>query len=100
MSNEKRPNTLLNYSFSSKKVRIGTDNLASDTNTSTTTAITTTMANDNSCLVLSSNPEDLDQMIDDVNPDTEINELKVVNSQPDTDGNDIGYYLLNKLSIC
>jgi hypothetical protein len=97
MSNEKRPNTLLNYSFSSKKVRTGTENLTSNSNTSATTAITTTMANDDSGLFLSSNPEDED--FDEVNSHIESNDLKVVNSRPNTNRNDVGYYLLNKLSI-
>jgi hypothetical protein len=91
MSNETRPNTLLNYSFSSKKVRTGTENLTSNSNTSATTAITTTMANDDSSLSLSSNPEDED--FDEVNSHTESNDLKVVNSRPNTNRNDVGYYL-------
>jgi hypothetical protein len=69
-------------------VRAGTENLTSNSNTSATTAITTTMFNDDSSLFLSSNPEDLDQMIDEVNSHIESNELKVVNSRPNTNRND------------
>ena len=40
MSNENRSNTLLNYNFSSKKVRTGTENLTPNSNTPTTTTST------------------------------------------------------------
>ena len=44
MSNEKRPSTLFNYNFSSKKIRTGTENLTQDSTTPVTTsaAVTTT----------------------------------------------------------
>ena len=96
---QKRPNTLLNYSFSSKKICTATENLTSNSNTPATTIITTTTTNDDSNLFLSSDPEDLDQVSDEVNFSVESNELKVTNSRPDTNTNDIGYYVSNKLSI-
>jgi len=89
MPNENRPNSLLNYSFSSKKVRTGTENLTKNSNTSATITITTATANDDSNIFLASIPEDLDQMIDEINSDIESNELKVTNSRPDTNRNDI-----------
>jgi hypothetical protein len=82
MPNEKRPNTLLNYSFSCKKIRTDTENLTLNSNTSATTTITTTKANYDSSLFLSDNSEDLDQMIDEVNSNIENNELKMINSRP------------------
>lgn len=54
MSNEKRHNTLLNYSFSSKEVRTDTENSASNSNTSSIPTNTTTTANDDSNLFLAS----------------------------------------------
>ncbi len=59
------------------------------------------MNNDDSSLFLSSDPEDLDHVGDGVNISVEIdsNELKVIDSRPDTNKNDIGNYLSNKLSI-
>ncbi|CAF1132163.1 unnamed protein product [Didymodactylos carnosus] len=99
MSNEKRSNTLLNYSFSSKKIRTGTKNVTLNSNTPATTAITATTTNDDSSLFLSSDPEDLDQLSDEVNFGVESNELKMTNSRPDINTNDIGYHASNKLSI-
>ncbi|CAF1401768.1 unnamed protein product [Rotaria sordida] len=96
---QKRPNTLLNCSFSSKKICAATENLTSNLNTPGTTIITTTTTNDDFNLFLSSDPEDLDQVSDEVNFSVESNELKVTNSRPDTNTNDIGYYVSNKLSI-
>jgi hypothetical protein len=55
--------------------------------------------NDDSSLFLSSHPEDLDHVGDDVNISVGSNELKVIDSRPDTNKNDIGNYLSNKLSI-
>ena len=102
MSNQKRPNSLLNYSFSSKKVRATTENSTSNSSTSTPTTITTTT--DDSSLFLSNDPDDLDQINDEVDSGVKSNgvksnELKVINSRPDTNTMDIGYYLSNKLSI-
>ena len=54
MSNEKRHNTLLNYSFSSKEVRTDTENSASNSNTSSIHTNTTATANDDSNLFLAS----------------------------------------------
>ncbi|CAF2610903.1 unnamed protein product [Rotaria sp. Silwood2] len=99
MSNEKRSNTLLNYNFSSKKIRTDTENLPQDSNTLAISTITATTTNDDSSLFLSSDPEDLGQVSDEVNFNVESNELKVINARPDTNTNDIGYYVLNKLSI-
>jgi hypothetical protein len=65
MSNEKRLNTLLGYNFSSKKIRSDTANLIPNSNTPAAT--TNTMNNYDSSLFLSSDPEDLDQVGDDVN---------------------------------
>ena len=55
MSNEKRPSTLFNYDFSSKKIRTGTENLTQDSTTPATTSatVTITTTNDNSSLLLS-----------------------------------------------
>jgi hypothetical protein len=50
-------------------------------------------------LFLSSDHQDLDQVSDGVNFSVASNQLKVINSRPDTNTNDIGYYLSNKLSI-
>ncbi|CAF4445298.1 unnamed protein product, partial [Rotaria sp. Silwood2] len=99
MSNEKRPSTLFNYNFSSKKTRTGTENLTQDSTTPATTSatVTITTTNDNSSLLLSSVPADLEQISDEVNVIIESNELEVINSRPDTNTNDIGYYLSNKL---
>ncbi|CAF1476153.1 unnamed protein product, partial [Rotaria sordida] len=101
MSNEKRPSTLFNYNFSSKKIRTGTENLTQDSTTPATTSatVTITTTNDNSSLLLSSDPADLEQISDEVNVIIESNELEVINSRPDTNTNDIGYYLSNKLPI-
>jgi hypothetical protein len=49
-------------------------------------------------LFLSSDPEDLDQVGDDVNISVESNELKMIDSRPETNKNDIGNYLSNKLT--
>ncbi|CAF0782449.1 unnamed protein product [Adineta steineri] len=95
MSNEKRSNTLLNYSFSSKKIRTTTESLTSDSSTPASTTTTT----DGTNLFISDEPEDLDQIQEEVNSSVEDNELKVINSRPDTNTTDIGYYLSNKLSI-
>ncbi|CAF2681542.1 unnamed protein product [Rotaria sp. Silwood2] len=67
MSNEKRSNTLLNYNFSSKKMRTATENSTQDSNTPAISAITTTTTNDDSSLFLSSDSEDLGQVSDEVN---------------------------------
>ena len=56
MSNKKRPNTLLNYNFSSKKICTDSGNLAQDSNTPATNTTTTATANDDSNLFLSSEP--------------------------------------------
>ena len=95
MPDEKRPNTLLTYNFSSKNMHRGTENLTPNWNT----PAATTTNNDDFSLFLSSDPEDLDQVSDEINFSVQSNELKVTDSRPDTNKNDIGYYLLNKLSI-
>ncbi|CAF1086982.1 unnamed protein product [Rotaria sordida] len=97
MSNEKRPNTLLNYNFSTKKIRRGSENLIPNSNT--LVVITNTTNNDGSNLFLSNDSEHLDQLNVELNISVEGNGLKVIDSRPDTNKNDIGYYLLNKLSI-
>jgi len=68
-------------------------------NSNTPAATTNIMNNDDSSLFLSSDPVDLDQVGDDVNISVEISALKVIDSQPDTNENDISNYLSNKLSI-
>ena len=97
MSNEKRPSTLLNYSFSSKKLRTDTENWTPSWNLPATTRIRRT--NDHSNLILSSDSEYFDQVNDEVNSGVENIELKVTNCRFSTNRNDINYYLLNKLSI-
>jgi hypothetical protein len=62
-------------------------------------ATTNTMNNDDSSLFLSSDTEDIDHVGDDVNISVRSNELKVIDSRPHTNKNDIGNYLSNKLSI-
>ena len=98
MSTEKRPNTLLNYHFCSKKIRNDSEKLTPNLN-APAPATTITTNNDDSSVFLSSDPEDLDQVSDEINFSVQSNELKVTDSRPDTNKNDIGYYLLNKLSI-
>ncbi len=51
------------------------------------------MNNDDSSLFLSSDPEDLDHMGDNVNISFGSNELKVIDSRLDINKNDIGNYL-------
>ncbi len=87
----------MSYNFSSKKIRSDTENLTPNSNTSAAT--TNTMNNDDSSLFLSSDSEDLDQVGDDVKIGVEINELKVIDSRSETNKNDIGNYLSNKLSM-
>ncbi|CAF2004342.1 unnamed protein product [Rotaria magnacalcarata] len=104
MSTGKRPNTLLSYHFSSKKkIRNDTENLTPNLNAPApapaTTATTITTNNDDSNAFLSSDPEDLDQVSEEVNVSVETNELKIINSRPDTNKNDIGYYASSKLLI-
>ena len=103
MSTEKRPNTLLNYHFCSKKMRNDSEKLTPNLNAPApaTTATTITTNNDDSSVFLSSDPEDLDQVSvnDEVNVSVETDELKVTNSRPDTNKNDISYYASSKLSI-
>ncbi len=88
---------LLSYNFPSKKIRSDTENFTPNLNKRAAT--TNTMNNDNSSLFLSSDPEDLDHVSDDVNISVKSNELKVIDSRPKTNKNDIGNYLSNKLSI-
>ncbi len=45
------------------------------------------------------NDDSSDHVGDDVNINVGSNELKVIDSRPDADKNDIGNYLSNKLSI-
>jgi len=87
----------LSYNFPSKKIRSDTENFTP--NLKKPAATTNTMNNDDSSLFLSSDPEDLDHMGEDVNISVGSNELKVIDSRPDTNKNDIGNYLSNKLSI-
>ncbi len=87
----------MSYNFPSKKIRSDTENFTPNLNKPAAT--TNTMNNDDSSLFLSSDPEDLDHVGDDVNISVGSNELKVIDSRPDTNKNDIGNYLSNKLSI-
>jgi hypothetical protein len=80
-----------------EKIRSDTENFTPNLNKPAAT--TNTMNNDDSSLFLSSDPEDLDHVGDDVNISVGSNELKVIDSRPDTNKNDIGNYLSNKLSI-
>ncbi|CAM4768899.1 unnamed protein product [Rotaria magnacalcarata] len=95
MSSVKRSITLLSYNFS-KKTRNDTEDLASSSNTPTTTI---TIMNDDSSLGVSSDSQNLNNVI--VEPDcaAESNELNAIDSRPDTNNKDIGYYILNKLPI-
>ncbi|CAF1514305.1 unnamed protein product, partial [Rotaria sordida] len=90
---------VIKLQFFFQKIRTGAENLTQDSNTLATTTITTTATNADSSLFLSSDPEDLGQMSDEVNFNVESNELNVIHSRPDTNPNDIDYYVLNKLSI-
>ncbi|CAF1615617.1 unnamed protein product [Didymodactylos carnosus] len=80
-------------------IRTGTKNLTPDSNTPAATTITATTTNDDSSLFLSIDPEGLDQLSDKVNFGVESNELKMINSLPDTNTNDIAYHVSYKLSI-
>ncbi len=92
-----RLNTFLSYNFPSKRIRSDTEDFIPNSNKPAAT--TNTMNNDDSSLFLSSDPEDLDNVSDDVNISVGSNELKVIDSRPLTNKNDIGNYLSNKLSI-
>ncbi|CAF4526578.1 unnamed protein product, partial [Rotaria sp. Silwood2] len=83
--------------FLQKKIRHGSENVIPNSNAPI--AITNATNNDDSNLFLSNDSEHLDQLNVDLNISIESNELKVIDSRPDTNKNDIGYYLLNKLSI-
>ncbi|CAF2032739.1 unnamed protein product [Rotaria magnacalcarata] len=101
MSTGKRPNTLLSYHFSSKKIRNDTENLTPNLNAPApaTTATTITTNDGDSNAYLSSDPKDIDQVREEANVSVETNKLKVINSRPDTNKNDIGYYASSKLLI-
>ena len=100
MSSEKRRNSLLNYSFS-KKPCTSTENSGSMSTVPSTPISTIPMANADSDLNLVNNPAHSDDVLDQLDSDSDIesSELKVINSRSDTNKNDIGYYLFNKLSI-
>ncbi len=53
------------------------------------------MSNDDSSLFLSSDPEDLDHVGDDVNISVGSNELKVIDSRPDS----VGPTLIKMISV-
>ncbi|CAF4550281.1 unnamed protein product, partial [Rotaria sp. Silwood2] len=77
-------------------IRVDTEISTSNSNTVAATTIST---NEDSNLFLSNDPENLDYITDEANFGVESNELKVIDSRPDTNKNDIGYYLFNKLPI-
>jgi hypothetical protein len=87
----------LSYNFPSKKIRSDTENFTLNLNKPAATK--NTMNNDDFSLFSSSDPEDLDHVGDDVNISVGSNELKVIDSPPETNKNDIGNYLSNNLSI-
>jgi len=100
MSSEKRRNSLLNYSFS-KKPCTSTENSGSMSTVPSTPISTILMTNADSDLSLVNNPAHSDDVLDQLDSDSDIesSELKVINSRSDTSKNVIGYYLFNKLSI-
>ena len=102
MSSTKRSITLFTYNFSSKKIRNGAEAevLTSNSNAPTTADSTITTNDDSNSLLLNDSQE-----LDNVTNENEDNdegegiELKVIDSLPNTNKSDIGYYLFNKLPI-
>ena len=96
MLSAKRSNTLFIYNFSSKKIRSDTEALTSNSSTITATTMTT---NKDSNLFLPNDPQDLDHVTSEVNFVAENTDFEVIDSLPDTDKGDIGYYLFKKLPV-